>query len=187
MSVEGSAAQGGEADSSPGERGENHPVNRTELIRRAVVAFLEYVRGAVDILLDDPERIYVRADEAVAQLSEWKAEPEIIDAVARATTDYDPEHEAVVVREDAISFTVSIERRDDCAAVGPVYWAVMKRWRTYRRRPCGSSLTVEAPTAPGEDRARRSLRAPRALEPIRRLRRYRRGSVTLPHEIGPPG
>lgn len=58
----------------------------------------------------------------MAQLSEWRAEPEIIEAVARATTDYDPEHEAVVVREDAISFTVSIERRDDSEGVGAVSW-----------------------------------------------------------------
>ncbi len=93
-------------------------MNRIELIQRAVVAFLEYGRGAVVILLDDPEPIYVRGDEAVAQLSEWRAEPEIIGAVARATTDYDPEREAVVVREDAISFTVSIERGGCSEAVG---------------------------------------------------------------------
>lgn len=80
---------------------------------RAVLAFLEYGRGAVVILLDDAEPIYVRADEAVAQLAEWRAEPEIINAVTRATTDYDPGHEAVVVREDAISFTVSIEHDHD--------------------------------------------------------------------------
>jgi hypothetical protein len=93
-------------------------VDRADLIDRAVVAFLEYGRGAVVLLLDDPEPIYVRADEAVSQLTEWRAEPEIIDAVARATGSYDPEHEAVVVREDAISFTVSIERHDDSEAVG---------------------------------------------------------------------
>jgi len=98
-------------------------VNGTELIHRAVVAFLEYGRGTVAILLDDPEPIYVRAGEAVAQLSEWRAEPEIIDAVARATTDYDPEHEAVVVREDAISLTVSIERSDGYETVGSVTWS----------------------------------------------------------------
>lgn len=98
-------------------------MHRAVLIRRAVVAFLEYGRGAVVVLLDDPEPIYVRADEAVTQLSEWRAEPEITEAVARATTDYDPEREAVVVCEDAISFTVSIERRDDSEAVGAVNWS----------------------------------------------------------------
>jgi len=98
-------------------------VDRADLIRRAVVAFFEYGRGAVVVLLDDPEPIYVRADEAVAQLSEWRAEPEIIDAVARATAIYDPEHEAVVVQEDAISFTVSIERRDDTETVGSFSWS----------------------------------------------------------------
>jgi hypothetical protein len=97
-------------------------VDRADLIRRAAVAFLEYGRGAVVILLDDPEPIYVRADEAVAQLSEWRAEPAIIEAVARATTDYDPEHEAVVIREDAISFTVSIERFDASEGVGSISW-----------------------------------------------------------------
>jgi hypothetical protein len=51
---------------------------------------------------------------------QWRAEPEIIGAVARATAAYDPEHEAVVVREDAISFTVSIERRDGSETVGSV-------------------------------------------------------------------
>ena len=91
-----------------------------DLLRRAIVAFLEYGRGAVVILLEDPEPIYVRGDEAIAQLSEWRAEPEIINAVARATTDYDPEHEAVVVREDAVSFTLSIERRDESETVGSV-------------------------------------------------------------------
>lgn len=98
-------------------------MNRADLIHRAVVAFLEYGRGAVVILLVDPEPIYVRADEAVAQLSEWRAEPEIIRAVAQATTDYDPEHEAVVVREGAISFTVSLERHDDSETVGSVSWS----------------------------------------------------------------
>ena len=98
-------------------------MSRTDLIHRAVVGFLEYGRGAVVILLDDPEPIYVRADEAVAQLSEWGAEPEIINAVARATTDYDPEQEAVVVREDAISFTLSIERPDDSQAIGSINWS----------------------------------------------------------------
>jgi hypothetical protein len=97
-------------------------VNRAELIQRAVLAFLEYGCGAVVILLDDPEPIYVRADEAVSQLTEWRAEPEIIDAVARATGSYDPAHEAVVVCEDAISFTVSIERRDGSETVGSVSW-----------------------------------------------------------------
>ena|GEM_PF-3048551 len=95
-------------------------MDRADLIRRATVAFLEYGRGAVVVLLDDPEPLYVRADEAVAQLTEWRAEAEIIDAVARATTDYDPEHEAVVVREDAISFTVSIEGYDASETVGSV-------------------------------------------------------------------
>ena len=80
------------------------------MIRRAAVAFLEYGLGAVVILLGDPEPLYVRADEAVAQLSEWRAEPWIVETVARATRSYDPETEAVVVREDAIGFTVSIER-----------------------------------------------------------------------------
>lgn len=98
-------------------------MNRTDLIQGAVVAFLECGRGAVVILLDDPEPICVRADEAVAQLSEWRAEPEIINAVARATTEYDPGYEAVVVREDAIGFTVSIERQDHSEAVGAVSWA----------------------------------------------------------------
>jgi hypothetical protein len=98
-------------------------VNRAELLHRAAVAFLEYGRGAVVIFLDDPEPIYVRADEAVAQLSEWRAEPEIIEAVARATASYDPEHEAVLVWEDAISFTVSVERRDDSEAVGSISWS----------------------------------------------------------------
>jgi len=95
-------------------------VIRADLIRRAVVAFLEYGRGAVVILFDDSDPIYVRADDAVAQLSKWREEQEIINVVARATTDYDPEHEAAVVREDAISFTVSIERCDDSEAVGSV-------------------------------------------------------------------
>jgi hypothetical protein len=98
-------------------------VNRTDLILRAVLALFKYGRGAVVILLDDPEPIYVRADEAVAQLTEWRAEPEIIDAVARATTDYGPEHESVVVREDAVSFSVTIERRDDGETVGSVTWS----------------------------------------------------------------
>jgi len=114
---------GGEAGSLGAEQREDDPVSRTDLIHRAVVGFLEYGRGAVVILLDDPEPIYVRADEAVAQLSEWGAEPEIINAVARATTDYDPEQEAVVVREDAISFTLSIERPDDSQAIGSINWS----------------------------------------------------------------
>ncbi len=91
-----------------------------DLIHLAVLAFLEHGRGAVVTLLDDPEPIYVRASEAAAQLTEWRTEPEILDAVARATAGYAPEHEAVVVREDAISFTVSIERRDESEAVGSV-------------------------------------------------------------------
>ncbi len=98
-------------------------MSRTDLIHRAVLAFLEYGRGAVVILLDDPEPIYVRADEAVAQLTEWRAEAQITEAVARATTDYDPEHEAVVVCEDAISFTVSIERREGIEAIGSINWS----------------------------------------------------------------
>ena len=116
------------AELRPGERGigecgENRPVTRTDLIHRAIAAFLEYGRGAVVILFDDPEPLYVLADEAVQQLSEWQAEPALISAVARATTDYDAEHEAVVVREDAISFTGSIERRDDTKAVEMVTWS----------------------------------------------------------------
>ncbi len=123
VSAEGSAArrlqQGPDRGREPTlpRRGQNDPVSRTDLIHRAVVVFLEYGRGVVVILLDDPEPIYVRADEAVVQLSEWRAEPEIINAVARATIDYDPEQEGVVVREDAIGFTVSIERRDDSEAL----------------------------------------------------------------------
>lgn len=95
------------------------------LIRRAVVAFLEYGLGAVVILLGDPGPLYVRADEAVAQLSQWQAEPEIVEAVARATRSYDPEQEAVVVREVVIGFTVSIERRHDIEAVASVGWAAV--------------------------------------------------------------
>lgn len=119
----GNGEAGAEVDARGAQPGENHPVNRRDLIRRAVLAFLEYDRGAVVILLDDPEPICVRADEAVAQLSEWRAEPEMIIAVARATTDYDPEHEAVVVREDTISFTVGIERCDESEAVGSIVWS----------------------------------------------------------------
>lgn len=78
------------AELRPGERGigecgENRPVTRTDLIHRAIAAFLEYGRGAVVILFDDPEPLYVLADEAVQQLSEWQAEPALIAAVARAT------------------------------------------------------------------------------------------------------
>jgi hypothetical protein len=47
----------------------------------------------------------------------------IIGAVARATGSYDPELEAVVVWEAAISFTVSIERNDGCETAGAVNWS----------------------------------------------------------------
>lgn len=97
----------------------------TDLIHRAVAAFLEYGRGAVVILFDDPEPLYVLADEAVRQLSEWQAESALVDAVARATATYNPEHEAVVVREDAISFTVTIERRDDTKPIEAITWSAV--------------------------------------------------------------
>ncbi|MFN7990016.1 MAG: hypothetical protein U0529_21265 [Thermoanaerobaculia bacterium] len=100
-------------------------MDRPNLIRRAVVAFLEYGLGAVVVLLDDPEPLYVRADEAVAQLSQWQVEPAIVELVARATGSYDPEQEAVVVREDAIGFTVSIERIEGGEIVGSVACAVV--------------------------------------------------------------
>jgi hypothetical protein len=61
-------------------------VTRSDLIQRSVVAFLECGRGAGAVFLDDPERIYLRAYEAVAQLTEWEAEALILDAVVRATT-----------------------------------------------------------------------------------------------------
>lgn len=116
-------------------------MNRDDLIRRAAVAFLEYGRGAVVILLDDPEPIDVRADEAVQQLSEWQAEPALIRAMARATASSDAEHEANVVREDAIGLTVSIERDEVEDVVGPV----SNRART-RRTPRSSWLRLRTIT-----------------------------------------
>lgn len=65
----------------------------------------------------------MRADEAVAQSTEWRAEPEMIEAGERATTDCDPDLGAVVVREDAISFPVSIERHDGSETVGSIHWS----------------------------------------------------------------
>lgn len=102
-----------------------NPRMDADLFHRAVIAFLEYGRGAVVILTDDPEPLYVRADVTLQQLSEWKAEPAFIDAVGRATASYDSEREAVVVREEDIRFTVSIERREGGEAGGAVSWSAV--------------------------------------------------------------
>ena len=46
-------------------------------------------------------------------------------SITRATTDWDLEHEAFVVREDAISFTVSVERLAVIVALGSISWSAV--------------------------------------------------------------
>ncbi len=45
--------------------------------------------------------------------------------MAQATADYNLERETVAVREDAISFTVSIERREESKAIETVTWSAV--------------------------------------------------------------
>ena len=109
-------------------------MDRNEPIHRASLAFLEYGIGAAVILPGDPRPLPVRGDEAGAQLSQWQAQPEIVEAMARATRSHDVEHEAIVVREDAIGFTASIERDEVDEVVGSVSCSVVNQ-RAASSRP----------------------------------------------------
>lgn len=88
------------------------------MVRRAANAFLEYGLGAVVVVRGDREPFYLRADDVVVRFPSLGAEPGITEAVAQAISSYDPEREAVVLREDPIGFTVSVERTECAEPVG---------------------------------------------------------------------
>ena len=89
-----------------------------DLIRRASAAFAVYGRGVLVALLDDSEPFYVRADEAKEKLAACEVGADLVFAVVFSTGKYDPEREAVLLREDAAGFTVTIERHGRSEEVG---------------------------------------------------------------------